>query len=192
MELDLAEMRLGIKLSHQKIRGFFNERIVEFDNGTKWFLPDFISFQYGELDVANRAHKSVVDRLNRYELLAKIKGVASPLQGGKDKDKDKDMVITGGVGENGFVYNAHDFLIGRQRDLEKICMSSGKTMDQAKSALTKYHLWTDREGKYPLGKRQVLSGFQLWMMNEKDSPVVENKYEDQLTKARRNFKPTAQ
>lgn len=90
VELDLAEMRLGIKLSHQKIRGLFAEKIVEFDNGTKWFLPDFITFQYGELDPKNRAHKSVLDKICKYGL-DKIKPLVSPLQGAKDKYTYKDM-----------------------------------------------------------------------------------------------------
>jgi hypothetical protein len=192
MELDLAELRLGIKLSPQKIRGFFKERIVEFDNGTKWFLPDFISFQYGELDMNNRAHKSVVDRLLKYNLPAKIKGVACPLQGAKDKDKDKDKVITGGVGDSGLVFDAREFITDRQKDFEKICMTTRKTAEQATESLTKYHLWMDREGKYPVSKKSALSGFELWLMNDKDAPAVENKYEDQLAKARKNFKPTPQ
>jgi hypothetical protein len=91
VEIDLAEIRLGIKLSHQKIRGLFKEKIVEFDNGTKWFLPDFISFQYGDLDAKNRAHKSVLEKIVRYGLNTN-KPLGCPLQGAKDKytDKDKD------------------------------------------------------------------------------------------------------
>lgn len=189
VELEHAEMRLGIKLSLQKIRGFFKERIVEFDNGTKWFLPDFISFQYGELDVKNRAHKSVVERLARYNLPAKIKGHITPSQGCKDKDKDKDKDIKGGMG--GEIYDARQFISSRQKDFEKICMTCRKTPQEADAALTKYHLWMEREGRYPVSKRQALAGFELWLLNEKKppGPEVENKYEDALMKARKNYKP---
>lgn len=89
VELDLAELRLGIKLSHQKIRGLFSGKVVEFDNGTKWFLPDFITFQYGELDVKNRAHKSVIEKIVKYGLNTN-KPLGCPLEGAKDKYKDKD------------------------------------------------------------------------------------------------------
>ena len=92
VELEVANTRLGLHLSQKKILGFLAERIVEFDNGTKWFLPDFVSFQYGKLNPLNRAHLSVVSQLDKYELLKylpeKIKGLGSPLQGAKDKDKD--------------------------------------------------------------------------------------------------------
>lgn len=194
VELDLAEMRLGIKLSHQKIRGFFKERIVEFDNGTKWFLPDFVGFQYGELDVNNRAHKSVVDRLKKYDLLKNQKGVASPLQGGKDKDKAKDTDIIGGVGEESLCWNVEELIKGRQRDFESICMGGHRSAEQGFTSLSKYHLWLERESKYPKTIRSLLSGFKLWLANEKPdrAPPPDNKYEDQLTAARKNFKPTQQ
>lgn len=86
VELEIAEVRLGIKLSLEKIRGFFKERIVEFDGGAKMFIPDFINFQYGSLSESNNAHKGVIKTLNRYNLW----GLVSPSRGAMDKDKDMD------------------------------------------------------------------------------------------------------
>lgn len=97
-ELEVAEARLGIKLSLEKIRGLFNERVVEFDGGTKMFIPDFINFQYGELNPANKVHKSVIEKLKKYGLM----GLVSPLQGAMDKDKAKEKEMDkdeGGAGE---------------------------------------------------------------------------------------------
>lgn len=88
VEMEIAEIRLGIKLSIQKIRGLFKERVVEFDNGSKLFVPDFVRFQYGVLSESNKAHKSVINILSKYNLM----GLVCPLEGAKDKDKDKDMV----------------------------------------------------------------------------------------------------
>lgn len=87
VEMDVAESRLGIKLSLDKARGFFNERIVELDSGTKWFIPDFIDFQYGRLSETNKAHKGVIEKIKKYQLSP----LGSPLQGAKEKDKEKDM-----------------------------------------------------------------------------------------------------
>lgn len=89
VELEVAEARLGIKLSLEKIRGFFKERIVEFDNGTKMFLPDFVQFQYGSLNATNKAHKSVISNIKKY----KLEGHVSPFQGAMDKDKELDKDI---------------------------------------------------------------------------------------------------
>lgn len=87
VEMEIAEVRLGIKLSIEKIRGLFLKRVIEFDRGTKMFIPDFIDFQYGHLNPSNKAHKSVIDKLTKYNLMGHI----SPLQGAKDMDMDMDM-----------------------------------------------------------------------------------------------------
>lgn len=61
-------------------------------NGTKWFIPKFIEFQYGELKVNNRAHVSVIDKLRKYGLIdSENKLLASPFQGAKDKSKEKEQ-----------------------------------------------------------------------------------------------------
>jgi hypothetical protein len=97
VELDIAEARLGIKLSLEKIRGLFNGKVVEFDSGNKLFVPDFVQFQYGILNPENKAHRSVINILNRYNLMEHV----SPFQRAKDKDKeldkDKDTDMVGGI-----------------------------------------------------------------------------------------------
>lgn len=104
VELSVAEDRLGMKLSLKKMQGLAGDRIVAFDNESKWFLPDFISFQYGELDGNNRVHKSVIERLEKYGLIEPLtnshKTLTRPLQGCKDKHKDKEKDNKGGMGEN--------------------------------------------------------------------------------------------
>lgn len=87
VEPEVAELRLGIKLSLQKAQGLFNEKVVAFDNGTKWFIPDFIEFQYGVLNPKINAHSSVLNILKRY----KIQGFMNPSQRVKDKDMDMDI-----------------------------------------------------------------------------------------------------
>lgn len=74
----------------------FGGRVLEL-SAEKWFIPKFIQFQYGPLDEKNRAHLSVIDRLKKEGI---DKGLLSPLQGAKDKDKDTDKEsLEGGVGE---------------------------------------------------------------------------------------------
>ena len=48
---------------------YFNcdeKRIIEIDNNSRWFIPSFISFQYGVLNENNRAHNSVITILNKF------------------------------------------------------------------------------------------------------------------------------
>jgi len=93
-DFEVAGLRLGTTLSQKKAEGLFSEKVVLLDDGTKWFIPDFISFQYGVLNPQNRAHASVIHILTKYSLIDYLKEkkvLESPLQGAKDKAKDKDM-----------------------------------------------------------------------------------------------------
>jgi len=96
VELDVAQIRMGFKFDAQKAIEKMGGSIVEIDGGSKWYLPDFVAFQYGTLNPANRVHASVLERLSRLGVdpLKEVekKGLVSPLQGAKDKEKDKDTL----------------------------------------------------------------------------------------------------
>jgi hypothetical protein len=94
VDFEVAQIYLGSDMAVNKedaIKYFNNGeiRIVEIDNGKKWFIPSFIDFQYGELNENNRAHNSVIQILNKYKLFNN-KGLIRVYQEPMDKDKDKD------------------------------------------------------------------------------------------------------
>ena len=94
VELDVAQIRMGLKLDPEKVIEKMGGAVVSIDGGSKWYLPDFVTFQYGTLNPSNRVHASVIDRLSRLGIdpsePVQNKPLTSPLQGAKDKDKDKD------------------------------------------------------------------------------------------------------
>jgi len=91
IDFEVAQIKIGEKLNKETAHQYFNGQILEFDN--KWFIYNFIEFQYGELNPVNRAHNSVIQLLTKYGIDWKIKPLTSPLQGCKDKEKDKDMEL---------------------------------------------------------------------------------------------------
>jgi len=95
VELDVAQLRMGMKLDTEKALEKMGGAVVPIDGGAKWFLPDFVAFQYGTLNPANRVHESVLAILSKYGIdpndLSKNKPLTSPLQGAKDKDRDMDI-----------------------------------------------------------------------------------------------------
>lgn len=106
VDFEIAQLYIGsdMQVNKKDAITFFNadeKRIIEIDNGKKWFIPSFIEFQYGELSENNRAHLSVITILKKYNLY-KIKPLKSPLQGGKDKEKEmvKEMVKELGLKED--------------------------------------------------------------------------------------------
>lgn len=93
VDLDVAQLKIGETLEIESALYFFGDKISVIDGGQKWFINDFIDFQYGELNPANKVHNSAIKILNKYNLLDEnlnIKPLASPLQAVKDKDKEKD------------------------------------------------------------------------------------------------------
>ena len=77
----------GIKES--EIRKTFVKQYHEFDDGKRWFIKDFIEFQYRGLDESNRVHNSVINILKRHGL---FKGLIRPLYEAKDKDIYKNQL----------------------------------------------------------------------------------------------------
>ncbi len=95
VDFEVCEIRLGVKLKEDVALKVFIEKIIPLDNGLKWFIPDFVLFQYGELKETNMATKSVITVLKKYNLIDEnltIKPLQSPFKGAMDMVKDKDMV----------------------------------------------------------------------------------------------------
>lgn len=68
-EIDVAQIRLGAEVDKEKALQLFNEdeeRVIEINEGKKWYIKPFIDFQYGgNLDPKNRVHKSVIKILKK-------------------------------------------------------------------------------------------------------------------------------
>lgn len=94
VDFDIAQIYLGFDMPVSKSEALevFNKdevKIIEIDGGKKWFIPSFLTFQYGELSPENRFHKSVLLKLSQNGIDLN-KPLTSPLQGAMDKDKYKD------------------------------------------------------------------------------------------------------
>lgn len=76
VDYEVAKIRIGCDIDFDSALTVFKSHIQVFDSGQKWFIPDFIEFQYGELNPANRVHQSIISIHKKY----KIKPLTSPLQ----------------------------------------------------------------------------------------------------------------
>lgn len=92
---DVAKIKIGLEIDFKKAIEVFGNHIQIIDGGEKWFISDFIDFQYGELKPENRVHYSILQLHKKY----KIKPLTSPLKGAMDKDKDKDLDKDKGEGD---------------------------------------------------------------------------------------------
>ena len=92
VDIEVAQIRVGEKLDEQQALKFFGDKIVPIENGTKWFIPSFVEFQYPSgLSANNKAHVGIIKILEKYQKqIDDYKPHSSPLHGAKDMDKDKD------------------------------------------------------------------------------------------------------
>ena len=91
IDLEVASIRIGLDVDIDDLKQF-QDKIVIFDNNEKVFIPDFIDFQYGELNPNSNVHKSVIALLDKYNLEGFVKGSQGVQSTLIDKDKDKDIV----------------------------------------------------------------------------------------------------
>ena len=104
-DIDIMSIFVGEELDETELMEIFSSRIEYLENG-KWFIPKFIKFQYkvshpDELNLSNRVHKSVYERIKKYSHLFSpiddpskghprvMLGASKKMEGAKDKDKDK-------------------------------------------------------------------------------------------------------
>ena len=99
VDFELAEILIGSKINQTEIEDVFRKQFECLNSGKKWFIRDFVDFQYGDLNPSNRLHLSVINILKKegaYKGL--IRGLEAPkeldkeLDKDKDKDKDRDFI----------------------------------------------------------------------------------------------------
>ena len=122
VDLEVASIRVGFELSHDNLPSSFGEKVISFDDGDKWFIPDFIDFQYGELNPNSNVHKSVIQLLERYNLMGYLKGSQTL----PDTVQDKDIVI---VKEKA---KAKRFVKPTVTDIAEYCLERNNYVDAQK------------------------------------------------------------
>lgn len=105
VDFETCQLYVGkdMPVSRERALELFNEdevRIVEIDNGKKWFLPGFIEFQYGKLSPNARPHIPVISALQKFGLLdtdlkvtIQNKPFTNPLQRVKEQEKEKEQEL---------------------------------------------------------------------------------------------------
>lgn len=92
VDIEVAEIRVGEQLNLQKALEVFGDKVIPIDNGSKWFIPSFIEFQYPSgLSENNKAHTGIIKILEKYQnQIDLFKPLTSPLHWAMDMDKEQD------------------------------------------------------------------------------------------------------
>jgi hypothetical protein len=84
VDIELASFCIGAKLEPDKIKVLFQEQYQEIDTGRKWFIRDFLLFQYVRLS-KSVMNSNIVEVLERYGLTLPV-----PYAKGKGRDKETE------------------------------------------------------------------------------------------------------
>jgi len=135
VDMEVACLKIGEEISQEEALSAFGNKIIPFDDGTKWFIPSFIEFQYPSgLNEENKAHMGIIKTLNKYNLRDAIEGDLSPLQGDKDKDKDKEEGLGKGKKQTFKTFRKSDDVVKKWEQLEE----SVKTIQSPEELKTAY------------------------------------------------------
>jgi hypothetical protein len=118
VDFEVASLRIGEDVNYEEAFVALGEQF-EVIGKNRWWIRDFISFQYGALTEKNKMYKPVMEVLKKFNINPNIPHIIphiSPIDGGKVKDKDKVQVKVevkdqGGVGEietDDFKYHLKD------------------------------------------------------------------------------------
>ena len=99
VDFEAASWHIGQEIKETDMIDILNGRVVVLKNDL-WFIPKFITFQYGKLNSDVKVHKSVMDILSKNRINSENLTVSKQLDNSfltvqdKDKDKDKDKDST--------------------------------------------------------------------------------------------------
>lgn len=109
VDFESAAFHVGAKLDRDDLTAAFAKQFYPFAGGKRWFIVDFIEFQYGTLKETNNAHASVVSILKKHGIweiyqtkafydkdLAPDQPLTSPSPGALDMDMDQDKDLLKG------------------------------------------------------------------------------------------------
>ena len=194
VDIEVAAIRIGEKIDSKEAIKSFDEKIIIFDKGNKWFIPSFLEFQYPSgLNPDNRAHNSVIILLEKYNLrISNNKPLISPSEGSMDmdmvKDMDKDMDKDMVKGEKKVKFK-ENILLTQKEHLQLVAEFGEKYVIDFYEYLSAYKIEKSYKTKsdYLTIRRWVVDA--ILKQNKTASPKISNKYQNELETARNAFKP---
>jgi len=190
VDIEVAAIRIGEKIDSKEAIKSFDEKIIIFDKGNKWFIPSFLEFQYPSgLNPDNRAHNSVIILLEKYNLrISNNKPLISPSEGSMDMDMDKDMDKDIVKAEKKIKFK-ENILLTKKEHSQLVAEFGEKHVTDFYEYLAAYKIEKSYKTKsdYLTIKRWVVDA--ILKQNKTVSPKIGNKYQNELETARNAFKP---
>lgn len=127
VDMEVASLRIGEQITYEEAFIALGSKLQVFGRN-KWFIEDFVAFQYGKLSANNRMHQSVIATLTKYKIPLNM-GLISPFEGAKVKEQEQDK----------------DKVKEKDKDTDPILIVSRETIDEKlSSALDEIYISNQR------------------------------------------------
>ena len=160
VDFELASFQIGAEIKPDEIERVFKKQFIKI-NDSKWFLVDFIEWQYNcsleELNPKNNAHLSAIRELEKFKIKEIIRGLpkgcarasSGPLELKLDKNKVKNLDKDTRVEEKPIKPKSTRFVKPKKTELDAYCkkMNYGVNTDRF---LSHYNSNGWKVGKNPM------------------------------------------
>jgi len=195
----LAEFCLGHQLDWDAVEAAFSDRVIKISED-KWFIPKFLTFQYGKLNPDNKIHKGIIAILESkgidtlsieyrnsiypVEVKVKVKDKVKVRAKAKAITYKEDSNITEVVDAiitdlNEVLNTAYKLSSVKTRELIRIRLKEGFSLDNFKKVhRTKHREWSTTDMKKYLRPETLYSNkFEGYLNQDVDSSDPLRKYE---------------
>ena len=86
----LAQFQVGEPFEESELKRVFAGRIIITEDNY-WFIPKFITFQYGELSTNSKPHQSIIKMLERSKLIGYVKGIDTLKEKEKEEEEESNV-----------------------------------------------------------------------------------------------------
>lgn len=90
VDLEVASFMIGVSLDIETAVDLFSKQIEELNGGSKWFVKDFVSYQYGTLSPASQPHRRVLEKLKAEGLSDRVPARVPDTLPRRVKDKEEE------------------------------------------------------------------------------------------------------
>lgn len=170
VNLGLAQYLLNVELNEDHILKAFGKHIVVVKKN-KWFIPKFIEFQYGDLNPANKAHLSAINKLKKYNLDTYFDQNPSGSNDSREiKDKKKSKVKSRDTKRNQLL-DIKDNL----KDYKEIFVNKDVSLE--------FDKWNDYMLSNGKTYKNYSAAFRNWLRNDfnTDSKAIEKNFKKTKT-----------
>jgi hypothetical protein len=137
VDFEVASIKIGEEIDEKEALELFDGRVRSFDHGKKWFIMDYILFQYSELSTKNKMHQAVIKILKANNIDFPLESESGKTEEGPLSGASKGLTGPQIQGQGKGYGQGKEQVYGQGKERPK-----EKNEIPAETDLAEYELWT--------------------------------------------------